>query len=116
METTQQQSRTARHGYDPAWVSTMLAGESRARGGKYNALVDFSCSSMMSGDDADKSVQGSAYLVKPRGEEDALRYYETDWYEVVRCRIEFLDGLRGDGGEQQHGLEWINGLTFGFIG
>lgn len=70
----------------------------------------------MSGEDNGKSVDGTAYLVKTRKEEDALRYYETDRYEVVRCGIEFLDDGRGDGGEQGHGSEWVHGLTFRFIG
>jgi len=85
-------------------------------GGKYKALVDFSSPSMASGEENGKSVEGSAYLVKTREEEDALRYYETDRYEAVRCGIELLDGLRGDGGEQEHEPERVNGLSFRIIG
>ena len=63
---------------------------------KYKGLVD-------AGEDA--VVAGSAYLVKDVDEESALRYYETDQYSVVRCRIRFEDD--GDS---------VMGLTFKFLG
>ncbi|TVY65702.1 hypothetical protein LSUE1_G006368, partial [Lachnellula suecica] len=47
--------------------------------GKYNALVDGLVTSR---------IKGSAYLVMSEEHEDALREYETDEYEVVRCAIE----------------------------
>jgi len=49
-------------------------------------------------------VLGSAFLVRSREQEDALRFYETDKYEVVRCCI-FTTG---------HGV--FMGLTFPFDG
>lgn len=49
-------------------------------GGKYRALVD--------GPESAR-VQGSAFQVMTKGQEDALRPYETDKYEVVRCLMEF---------------------------
>lgn len=59
----------------------------------YKALVDGSCR---------EAVLGLAYLVKNGEDEDALRYYETDRYEVVRCPIRFKHG------------EMVMGLTFKF--
>ncbi|KAK4451670.1 hypothetical protein QBC34DRAFT_492933 [Podospora aff. communis PSN243] len=61
--------------------------------GKYMALVD-----------GEGVVEGSAYLVRSQEEEDALRGYETDKYEVVRCVVEMVDGKR------------VKGLTFRFVG
>ncbi|RKU47715.1 hypothetical protein DL546_000765 [Coniochaeta pulveracea] len=62
--------------------------------GKYLALVN--------GNDNDV-VRGSAYLVNDVEDENALRYYETDKYEVVRCEIELV------GNEEK-----VTGLTFRF--
>ncbi|RVX70353.1 hypothetical protein B0A52_05852 [Exophiala mesophila] len=62
-------------------------------GGKYKALVDA----------PGESVQGCAFLVKTQIEEDALRFYETDKYEVVRCQILTQSGA-------------MHGLTFRFKG
>lgn len=45
-------------------------------GDKYNALVD-----------GDSCVDGVAYCVQSEAQEDALRYYETHMYEVVRCTL-----------------------------
>ena len=56
-----------------------LGGRIRTWGGKYRALVD----------DPTSVVEGSAFLVQSKDEEDALRFYESDRYEVVRCRILF---------------------------
>jgi hypothetical protein len=50
-------------------------------------------------------VGGFAYLVRSAEEEEALRYYETDKYSVVRCEIEFVEGG-----------EITKGLTFKFVG
>jgi hypothetical protein len=36
---------------------------------------------------ANGHVEGSAYLVEWKEHEDSLRSYETDNYEVVRCKI-----------------------------
>jgi hypothetical protein len=46
--------------------------------GKYKALID--------GDDT-CVVKGQGFWVKTREEEEALRFYETDKYKVVRCGI-----------------------------
>ncbi|KAK4237760.1 hypothetical protein C8A03DRAFT_34233 [Achaetomium macrosporum] len=51
-------------------------------GGKYMALVD---ATEMS------TVVVSAFLVLTSEQEDVLRCYETDKYEVVRCEIRMLD-------------------------
>lgn len=59
----------------------------------YRALVD--------GDRTDK-VYGWAYLIHSKEQEDALRLYETDAYEVVRCTIQTKNGRR-------------RGLTFQFV-
>jgi hypothetical protein len=50
-------------------------------------------------------VEGWAYEIKKREREDALLYYETDLYEVVRCRID-IGGLE----------KVVDGLAFRFIG
>ena len=63
----------------------------RTWGGKYRAMVD----------GTDK-IDGSAYLVQKKEHEDALRDYETDKYEVVRCRIEME-------------REAVQGCTFRFV-
>ena len=44
--------------------------------GKYKALVD-----------GKMRVDGMAFSVRSREDEEALRYHETENYEVVRCRI-----------------------------
>ncbi|KAM7221449.1 hypothetical protein V8F06_003224 [Rhypophila decipiens] len=72
--------------------------------GKYNALVDFTAD-LSRKDGKNTPLAGKAYLVMDRAQEDALRYYETDQYEVVRCLIELEDGK-----------ELVRGLTFRFIG
>ena len=61
--------------------------------GKYKALVN--------GPDTAR-VEGWAYQVKTEACEDALRFYETEKYEVVRCII----ALNG---------EEVKGCTFRFI-
>ncbi|OCT52908.1 oxidoreductase domain containing protein [Cladophialophora carrionii] len=70
-------------------------GQLRTWGGKYKALVD-TCKPV-------EVVHGKAFLVRDREQEDALRFYETDKYEVVRCRIVTADGV-------------LPGLTFRFCG
>ncbi|KAK7885624.1 hypothetical protein LTR67_010417 [Exophiala xenobiotica] len=60
---------------------------------KYRALVDA----------PGTEVDGSAFLVGSRDQEDALRFYETDKYEVVRCHITMQTGV-------------VCGLTFRFDG
>ncbi|EXJ67246.1 uncharacterized protein A1O5_09893 [Cladophialophora psammophila CBS 110553] len=68
-------------------------GDVRLWAGKYKALVDSPGSA---------KVFESGFLVQSR-EEDALRFYETDKYEAVRCRIFTDDGI-------------FRGLTFRFDG
>lgn len=63
--------------------------------GKYNALVDGPMGACL---------EGSAYLVCSKEDEDALRRYETDNYEVVRCMI-LVDGKKE-----------VMGCTFRFCG
>ena len=67
-------------------------------GGRYNALVHGR---------SDETVQGSAYMVKSRTEEDTLRDYETEMYEVVRCLINF---------EKKGQMKTVPGLTFLYCG
>lgn len=74
--------------------ATILGGELKTWGGKYRALVDGT---------AHSQVEGSAYLVPCREHEDALRIYETEKYEVVRCEIVM-------------GEERVMGCTFRFVG
>ncbi len=71
-------------------------------GGKYMALVD-------APSDSNKVVVGTAFLVQSREQEDALRFYETDQYEVVRCRIILTDS-------EKKGAQALQGLTFRFSG
>ena len=74
----------------PASIS---GGQIKTWNGKYNALVDG-----RSGD----HVRGSAYQVTSKEREDDLRLYETDKYEVVRCRVRMAGGT-------------VQGLTFRFV-
>ena len=74
-------------------LASTVGGAVKTWAGKYRALVD--------GSDTAR-VKGWAYRVETEGIEDALRFYETEKYEVVRCIIEM------NGGE-------IKGCTFRFI-
>ena len=67
-------------------------------GGKYRALMDGDCTSAA-------TILGSGFLVKSREMEDTLRMYETDRYEVVRCRMTLADN------EQE-----VDSCTFKFLG
>jgi hypothetical protein len=73
--------------------ATVTGGLLENWGGKYRALVD---------GPENATVQGLAYQVMTREHEDALRTYETDKYEVVRCGIE-IEG------------RWVQGCTFRFV-
>ncbi|OJI82941.1 hypothetical protein ASPTUDRAFT_191420 [Aspergillus tubingensis CBS 134.48] len=64
--------------------------------GKFKALVD---------GDASARVEGWAYEVGSTEDEGILRYYETDFYEVVRCDICMVDVG-----------EMVKGLVFRFVG
>ena len=63
--------------------------------GKYKALVD----------DVDSEVKGHAYEVTSKEDEEALMVYETENYEVVRCKI----AIDGD-------MEEVRGCTFRYVG
>ena len=73
---------------------TITGGIIKIRGGKYTALVE--------GTDTD-IVHGSAFEVADSEQEEALFFYETDKYEVVRCLI-----------TMPH--QTVQGLTFRLIG
>lgn len=77
--------------FQPAHV---CGGQIRSWAGKYRALVDAPMESR---------AFGSAFLVSSREQEDALRFYETDKYAVVRCRIITEN-------------DTVAGLTFRFTG
>ncbi|KUJ19566.1 uncharacterized protein LY89DRAFT_562361, partial [Mollisia scopiformis] len=76
------------------WPATVRGGVLKTWAGKYRALVDGAESSV---------IDGSAYEVQSKAQEDALRAYETSKYEVVRCMIEV-------------GCRRIPGCTFRFVG
>ena len=77
---------------DPNLVGAYLPrGKIKTWAGKYKALVN-----------GEERVEGSAFLVKSREQEEALQYYETDNYEVVRCQIRI-------------GGRAVDGLTFRFV-
>lgn len=66
--------------YQPTLIPARIqGGQIKTWAGKYKALVD--------APDSMTEVYGSAFLVQDREQEDSLRFYETDKYEVVRCRI-----------------------------
>ena len=64
--------------------------------GKYKALVDGAPGDV---------VDGFAYEITTREREEAMRVYETEIYEVVRCGI-FVEGEGGG---------WRKGLTSRFV-
>lgn len=74
----------------------IMRGIIRTWGGKYKALIDASESGY---------TDGWAYKVASEIEEEALLYYETEKYEVVRCEIMVP-------GEKQG----VRGCTFRFAG
>ncbi|KAF2664425.1 hypothetical protein BT63DRAFT_459913 [Microthyrium microscopicum] len=51
--------------------------------GRYKALVN--------SNDPSAAVEGFAHWITSAEQEQALQYYESDMYEVVRCQIEFDD-------------------------
>ena len=82
----------------PVFRSTSITGGVvRSWGGKYRALVD---------SHATIPINGWAFQVVSREYEDALRLYETEAYEVVRCSITMKD--KPD--------EVVNDLVFRFAG
>jgi len=82
-------------GVDPIYrPASVTGGRLTEWGGKYKALIDAPGS----------VVEGAAFMVESEEMEDALRCYETDKYEVVRCDI----GMKDD-------RSLVQGLTFRFI-
>lgn len=79
--------------YRPARISR---AKMRSWRNKYKAVTD--------GDEHD-IAEGGAFLVEDAEQEDSLRFFETDMYEVVRCRIEMVDED-----------EIVPGLVFRFCG
>jgi len=75
--------------------ASVRGGEVKTWGGKYRALFDGGKYNV---------VEGVMYVVKDKGEEDALRHYEGARYEVVRCNISTENG------------ETKQGLTFRWCG
>ena len=79
----------------PVFVpATIRGGMIKRWHSKYNALLDA---------DSTAWVNGRAYLVESEAHEDALRMYETENYEIVRCSISM-------------GGDLVKGLTFRFAG
>lgn len=75
--------------------ASVAGGIIKSWGGKYKALVDGPKTAC---------VGGWAYQVQTKECEEALLFYETDKYEVVRCTIA-MDG----------GMEELKGCTFRFV-
>lgn len=73
--------------------ATVYDGKLRTWAGKYRALVD--CPG--------ESVQGHVYTIRSAEQEDALRVYEGESYEVVRAKM-IVDG------------KYVEGRTFRFSG
>lgn len=80
----------------PAWTT---GGRLGTWAGTYKALVD---------DFGGGRVHGHGFLLQDQQAEDALRYYETGVYEVVRCDIHLETPHRG--------VNMVKGLTFRHIG
>jgi hypothetical protein len=78
--------------------ATVTGGVIKKWRGKYNALLD--------SDGAETAcINGWAYLVETEEHEEALRFYETENYEIVRCNI----SVKGRS-------DVVKGLTFKFVG
>ncbi|KAI0545604.1 hypothetical protein F4679DRAFT_599344 [Xylaria curta] len=81
-------------GVEPSYEdASVQGGVLKTWGGKYKALVD--CPGGI--------VHGAAFLVEDKDQEDTLRCYETEKYEVVRCELDMGD-------------KKVKGLTFRFVG
>ncbi|KAF2494690.1 hypothetical protein BU16DRAFT_462430 [Lophium mytilinum] len=79
--------------------ASVRGGVLKTWGGRYRAMVD----------SPGAVVEGFAYQVQSRDEEDALLLYETEKYEVVRCEIT-LDGAK------TVIMRRVKGCTFRFAG
>ncbi|KAL2673784.1 hypothetical protein Neosp_012228 [[Neocosmospora] mangrovei] len=76
-------------GTDPVYYDAKIHGGVLGSWGNYKALVD---------DPSQRNaVQGKAFEVTCEEDEEVLRLYETDAYEIVRCSIELDDGQVLDG-------------------
>lgn len=77
-------------GIDPVYHDAKISRGVLGSWGNYKALLD---------DPSQRNtVHGKAFLVTCKEDEEALCLYETEAYEIVRCRIEideggFIDGL-----------------------
>ncbi|KAJ4172029.1 hypothetical protein NW754_007627 [Fusarium falciforme] len=76
-------------GTDPVYHDAKIRGGVLGSWGNYKALVDDPSQA--------NTVHGKAYLVTREEDEEALRLYETEAYEIVRCRIEMEEGRVIDG-------------------
>ncbi|RSL76614.1 hypothetical protein CEP51_009802 [Fusarium floridanum] len=83
-------------GTEPAYHDAKIRGGVLGSWGDYKALVDDPSGRNM--------VYGKAFLVMSEEDEEPLRLYETEAYEIVRCRIEMEEG------------EVIDGFTFRWVG
>ncbi|KAF7549499.1 hypothetical protein G7046_g8333 [Stylonectria norvegica] len=82
-------------GTEPCYVpAKTYGGKLDTWGGKYWALKD---------DLEGSAVQGNAVLIENKDQENALRLYETNKYEIVRCQISMAGRT-------------VDGLTFRFVG
>ncbi|KAI9745897.1 MAG: hypothetical protein M1818_000578 [Claussenomyces sp. TS43310] len=75
--------------------ASVVGGRMGTWAGKYRALID-----------GTSRIDGSAFQVVSEEQEDALRSYETDVYEVVRCTIT----MEGEEEEVE-----VQGCTFRFV-
>ncbi|KAK4465147.1 hypothetical protein QBC42DRAFT_315466 [Cladorrhinum samala] len=108
--------RLLRLDHEPAYRKARLfGGVLKTWGGKYKALVDGADDAVRLSTSAPAGVvKGSAFLVQDEEQEDALCYYETDCYEVVRCDVH-MDGDE-ENEKDNGGGEVVKGLTFRFVG
>ncbi|RSM12568.1 hypothetical protein CEP52_002358 [Fusarium oligoseptatum] len=83
-------------GIDPVYRDAKIPSGVLGSWGSYKALVN--------DPSGRNTVYGKAFLVTSEEDEEALRLYETEAYEMVRCRIEMDDG------------EVVDGLTFRWAG
>jgi len=79
-------------------LASVTGGILKTWAARYKAIVDAPAS-------ASHCIHGHAYRVLIREHEEALQYYETEKYEVVRCLIKLHDKTE----------EVVNGLTFRFV-
>jgi hypothetical protein len=77
--------------------ASITGGVIKSWGGKYRALIN---------GPAAARIDDWAFNVLSREHEDALRLYETEAYEVVRCSITMKDKPN----------DIVNGLVFRFAG